>query len=387
MKRCKVYSTERKIEVEGVIIDGRVLLPAPYCEDTAPAHVIEGQCYRPPIDSLDFAKDMLFDLMPFSTECEWGEYADEHSPVRCSANFWGYDDYDTKWGYCDTKTGLIRIAPEMEHCDDFNAYGSAVVKAGGTHFFIDTNNGQYSHAVYYDVEKSMHGVFFVSWINGWGAVDSQDNQLLDTAYNGIEWDGMGGFTTVQFTYEDRYGERERCEVYGVNNMYCYGEIVRGLREKPVLYDFPSEKRRLNKDRNDDFENERFRLTKKENEYGKTGYGLIRDVLKNKNDPLSTYSEEVLEPIYAYDEIPDAAYAAWVEKEIQYFVRVLCEGPQCISERNDFIEGIPEDIRGVVRCIMALNAAVDDAPKYLCTAVQRFMKDEYGWPFLLRRYGK
>jgi hypothetical protein len=129
MKPCKIYSTRKNAEADAVIMEGRVLVPSVRRKGIEPAFTDHnGQPYYAPFDAVDFADGMNFDLMPFSVECDWGEYGEADSPIHNWVQC--YDDkinFPVKWGYCDTKTGAIRIAPEMEQCRDFNEYGAAIM--------------------------------------------------------------------------------------------------------------------------------------------------------------------------------------------------------------------------------------------------------------------
>ena len=97
--------------------------------------------------------------------------------------------------------------------------------------------------------------------------------------------------------------------------------------------------------------------------------MIRDVLENQHEPLHTYSELILEPIFDYEELPDAAYNAWVEAEILYYARVLEKTPRVLPGRfGDGWDDVPEDIFEDVRNFMANNGmvqpeTVDDIPRY------------------------
>jgi hypothetical protein len=334
MKQCKVYSGEKQNETDGIIIDGHVFLPAPRRDEAEPACIVDGQCYYPPFYAVEFAKDLHFDLMPFSTECEWGEYTDEDNPAHNVACYWGGDDYDyeVKWGCCDTKSGQIRIAPAMEYCDTFNKQGAAIIKA--CMYFIMNTEGEIYYGAYHKIRKSFHGVFlvFATFVEGWGAVDSEGHDITEPLeyWKDIEWDGMGGFTV---TYNDRTGHTKYC-------VLChYPCDATNLTEKPAPYDFPAEKRRIDIDRDDDFYSERFRLTQRDDKYG-----LVRDVIWDQDDPAYAYSERVLEPIFDYDEIPDEAYNAWRNEKIRYFAWVLARTPGNYPERiRDIWDGVPEDI--------------------------------------------
>jgi hypothetical protein len=348
MKKCKIYCNAKNAEADAVIVDRRILVSAPRREDIEPAHTVDGQYYYPPYYAVDFAKDMNFDLMPFSTECEWGEYGDVDSPVRNRAQYWGDDDYDVKWGYCDVKTGEIRIPPEMEYCDNFNEYGAAVVKTGGMYGIIDTS-GDIKDGAYVDIKKSHHGVFFVYESgDGWGAVDSEDNQLIEPMGSGtFEWDGIGGLTRI-------YEQRDGTEAYGIDNFRDYfGSGILGLTEKPMFYDFPDDKKRENYPWRNYYHSERFRLTKRGNKYG-----LICDVLENPDNPLSTYTEWVLHPAHDYEDIPDAAYSAWKEMEVDYYAHVMARTPRYVKGRiGDGWDGVPHDIRDAVQEYMTAKGMV------------------------------
>ena len=271
MKKCKVYCNDKNAEADGVIIDGRVLLPAPLLENIEPAYTTDGQYYYPPYYAAEFAKDMNFGLMPFSTECEWGEYAEINSHVRSIAQVWFGDDYNEKWGYCNVKTGEIRIPPEMRHCGDFNAFGAAIVNIC-FYAIIDTL-GDIKDGLYTDIQQSHQGLFFVyESCAGWGVCDDDGCELIEPRWDDIEWDGTGGVTVIN-------RKSNGSEVYGIRNIY-YGyadNVVDGLTEKPVIYDV--------------IYGERFRLIIKDNKYG-----LIHD-----EDDGSIL---VCEPIYEYEALSD-----------------------------------------------------------------------------------
>ena len=372
MKQCKVYSSEKQNETAGIIVEGRVLLPASRHNNIEPAYIVDGQCYYPPFYAVEFAKNLHFDLMPFSTECEWGEYADIDSPMYNWMKYHSGVDYSVKFGYCDTKTGRIRIPPEMEYCTDFNSFGAAIfgetvkddaywiengmsremveewkrIRDGVYSGLIDTKGEIITGDGYVGIKKSHHGVFFVFQIaDGWGAVDSEGYPLIDPLWDDISWDGLGGFTVFNYEREDgRY-------TYGIINSdesFCISD---GFTEEPtIIYDFPPEKRRENLSLDEHFHTERFRLTQRNDKYG-----LIRDILENQYEPLETYSEEVLEPIYDYGELPDAAYNAWVEAEIRYYAKVIDRTPRILPGRvGDGWDAVPEDIREAVRDYMLNN---------------------------------
>ena len=388
MKKCKVHFTDAEIEVDGIILDGCVLLPAPKRADMEPAYCSGSQCYYPPFFAVELAKNMHFNLLPFSTECEWGKYNNgEDSLVRGWYDYYcSTEDYDVKYGYCNTKTGRIHIPPEMGYCADFNAFGAAIFggAAGNDDEYLIKNgtsretaeeskrirDGVYSGLIntkgeiitdtgYVGIIKSHHGVFFVfQTADGWGVVDSEGNELLEPLRGEISWDGMGGFTVR--TARGKDGR----DTYGIINFEESFCISNGFTEEPaIIYDFPPEKRRKNLSFDEHFHAERFRLTQKDDKYG-----LIRDVLENPLKPLSTYSELILKPIFDYDELPDAAYNAWVEVEIMYYARILEKTPRVFPGRiGDGWDDVPEDIYEDVRNFMANNGmvqpeTVDDIPR-------------------------
>ena len=368
MKKCKVYSSKKKVKAEAVIFNGRILLPAPRRDDLEPVLISDGQCYYPPLYATAFAQDMYFDLMPFSTACEWGEYNNgEDSKVRrWYQNLSGNDGYDVKCGYCDTKTGEIRIPPEMGYCGDFNAYGAAIfgeavdysvyleVSPETAEKWIRLRDGVYSGLIntsgeiisleaYVGIEETHYGAFFVyRTADGWGVTDSKGNYLIEPLFDELSWDGLGGFTVASTKADGRL-------TYGIINpdgdSYLFAE---GLTNEPkTVYNFPAEKRRESLSLSEHFHTERFRLTQRNDKYG-----LLRDVLQNTYEPLETYSEEVLEPIYEYSELPDAAYNTWVEAEIKYYAKVLEKTPRILPGRiGDGWDAVPEDIRKAVHNYM------------------------------------
>jgi len=370
MKKCKIYSTAKKAEAEAIIIDGHVLLPAPRRDDIEPAHISDGQCYYPPIYAATFAEGMNFGLMPFAVECEWGEFSDEDNSMRSWFEYYSGDDFKIKCGYCDTKTGRICIAPEMEYCGDFNKYGAAIfgylaesdydsdfykdvppetiekwkrVRGGVYSGIIDTE-GEIAGSGYVGIEESHHGVYFVyQTADGWGAVDKDGDYVLEQIYDGISWDGMGGFTITNIARDDA-----KTKTYGIisdkHSGYISSCVTKGLTEEPtIVYDFPADYRRKNLSWDEHFHSERFRLTKKGDKFG-----LIRDVLRHQNDPLYTHTEEILEPLYDYEDIPSAAYKSWLEAEIRYYAKVMSKEPQLTGISWD---DVPDDIRENVRAYM------------------------------------
>jgi len=165
----------------------------------------------------------------------------------------------------------------------------------------------------------------------------------------MSWDGMGGFTKENI-------DRDGGVTYSIINNYhsnssfdCYFyEDAEGLTCEPTtVYNFPPEKRRENDSLDEYFYIERFRLTQKDDKFG-----LVRDVLKDPRNPLGTYTEEILKPIYLYEDIPNAAYKAWVEREIYYYARLISRTPRCMSGRTgDGWDAVPLDIRKEVRAYM------------------------------------
>ena len=375
MKKCKIYSTTKKAEADAVIINGHVLLHVPLRDDMEPTYISDGQYYYPPLYTAVFAKGMNFDLMPFSVECQWGELSDEDSVIRGWFAYYSGDDYKIKCGYCDTKTGRICIPPEMEHCEDFNEYGIAIfggsvetgydskiykdishdtinkrnrIRSGVYSGLMDTKGDIVSCRGYVGIEESHHGVFFgYQTADGWGVIDNKGCEIVEPLWHEISWDGMGGFTVMDHT-------RDGCNTYAIKNSdnYLGGSIVvSDLTEAPTtVYDFPPEKRRENLSLGECFESERFRLTQRGEKYG-----LVRDVVENNNNPLHTYTEEILDPIYNYEDIPDAAYRAWVDAEIYYYANLMSKTPHCIPGLvGDGWDGVPEDIRENVRAYMMVN---------------------------------
>jgi hypothetical protein len=344
VKKCKVYGTEKNAEADGIILDGLILLPAPRRKDIEPAHVIGGQCYYPPIYAVDFAADMHFDMMPFSTECEWDEYADCAEIVSAANNWYcwyGVSDIDfpEKWGYCDTKTGRIRIAPEMEYCEDFNEYGGAVfgMRNGGVCNII-TKEGYIpeSHYIYTKIKRSHHGVFVAdTTCDGEGVLDSKGNHIIEPVRGKISWDGIGGYFIKDVT--DYYiRNADDCVVIIQVSLTAYPNFTISLKKTGERICLGSH-----------FEKERFRLTRKGYKYG-----LIRDVVERPNDPEYTYTEEILKPVYSIDEIPDAAYREWVDSEIRYYARLMERTPRDVPWRiGDGWDDVPEDIRENVQVYM------------------------------------
>ena len=372
MKKCKIYSTKRKTEAEAVIIDSHVFLTAPLRNDIEPAHIVDGQCYYPPLYAAAFAEGMNFDLMPFSTECKWGEYNNgEESKVRGWYDWYSsIDDYGVKCGYCDTKTGKIRIPPEMGYCADFNAYGAAIFGNECIHYrkerysdydvtdeiieewnrirdgvysgLIDTTGEVISCRGYVGIEESHHGVFFVyQTADGWGVANSEGDELIEPLGDSLTWDGIGGFTREDINKDGSKTYSIINSVYYLNSRW---RVTEGLTCEPTtVYDFPPDKRRRNESLDEHFHRERFRLTQRDDKYG-----LVRDVLENPNEPLETYSEEILEPIFDYGDIPEAAYNAWVDMEIHYYARLIAHTPDNVPFGWD---DVPEDIRENVRVYM------------------------------------
>ena len=353
MKKCKVINTEMNAEAEGVIVDGHVYIPAPRRDDIEPAYEADGQCYYAPFDAVAMARKLHFDLMPFSTACEWGEYADLNNPLRNTMIYWGgeTEGYGEKWGYCHTRTGRICFAPEFEHCRNFNRYGAAIVGSESL-FWLASRNSEdvVGETVFGDVQESHYGFFMGSVHSGGycgevGVYDSEGDMLLEPLYYDVEWDGMGGFTCTTVRWRD-----DERRVYSIVNAYGR-DVVQGLTEKPVPYEFPAEKRRIREDIYGCHDSERFRLTRIDDKYG-----LVRDVLVVR-DPKDaypdTYSEEILKPVYDLKEIPNAAYLAWVDAEIRYYAEVLSKTPRRLPGRvGDGWDVVPRDIVNGVRALMA-----------------------------------
>ena len=394
MKKCKIYSTRNKVEAEAVIINGHVLLPAPRRSDIEPAHISEGQCYYPPFYAVVFAENMNFNLVPFKTECEWGEYNNGKKSLvhrwfeyeYMSEYFGMNENFREKCGYCDAETGKIRIPPEMEYCADFNAYGAAIF--GGVFDENEEQNrwknrapeyrvteevlerrikirddvysglintkGEIITSAFDSIEESYHGLFFAhtpySWDErGWGAVDSKGTELLNCCECAdIIWDGIGGLTIMNYSCE--IDDQKTYGIINLGNGYDDYRIADYLTCKPTIYDFPTEYRRENISLGENYYFERFRLTQINDKYG-----LVRDVVVNQNKPLETYSEEILEPIYNYEDIPTAAYDVWVDREVHYYARVMDRTPRHVPEREgDGWDVVPQDIRENVRVHMLAN---------------------------------
>jgi hypothetical protein len=302
MKPCTVYRTATGAKAGGVIIGRQVLLPAPRRDDKEPVHVIDGRCYYPPAYAADFAVGMHHNLMPFSTECEWGEYTETDSPVRGFVKCYGGEDYDyeIKWGYCDTETGQIRIPPETQYCGDFNPYGCAVAEAAL--FGIIETSGHMQEGGYLEIKKTHHDCFLVlKSADGWGALDGEGYELVQPNWYSIEWDGMGGFTVARKKWETG------TDVYGIVNSYDRNEVVYSLTEKPVVYHPNTNLARKGIAFDEPFDSERFRLTRRGD-----FFGLIRDVFVRSDNKTETYSEEILAPVYRYEEISDAVFTALTE---------------------------------------------------------------------------
>ena len=123
MKKCKVHCTVNDLEADGIIVDNYVYVPSIRLDDIEPAFISGDVCYYPPYDATDFAKKMEYDLVPFSTECKWNDFG---NPIPEWA--YGCDDVeDEKWGYCNAKTGKIRMTPQWMKCFNFTQHGMAVV--------------------------------------------------------------------------------------------------------------------------------------------------------------------------------------------------------------------------------------------------------------------
>lgn len=345
MKECIIYSTAQSKSAKGVIINNRVLLPD-----------ANGK-YVPPCYVAEFAKNLNFDLVPFSTECEWGEYGAVDSPVHnCVRYHSGIDDYAVKCGYCDTKTGEIRIPPEMGYCGDFNKYGKAIVGdpadpddpiRDGVYSWIMDTSGDFDSTGYVGIKESYHGVFFVyQTADGWGAIDSDGYVIIEPLCHEIEWDGLGGFTIEN----RRNGKISFAILNGDNSGGSNCEVTRGLTEKPIIvYDFPPSKMGLPWE--DEFDCKRYRLTQRDDKFG-----LIVDVIDNPYRPHETYSELLLEPGYNLNEIPDAAYASWRDGQIRHYAHVIeCTPQEFPHKENNGWELVPEDIRGDVRKYMELHS--------------------------------
>jgi len=111
----------------------------------------------------------------------------------------------------------------------------------------------------------------------------------------------------------------------------------------------------------DYHYDRFRLTKKDDKFG-----LVRDVKEvalHQFDEFCTYSEEILKPIYDYDDIPDAVFKIRQDEEIEYYAYVL-------SEVKDYKKN--KDLRNVP--VNATNYTWDDVPEEIRDEVRIYMEN-------------
>ena len=319
VKKCKVYCKTKNVSAQAVIIDRQVLLPVSRRNDIEPIYEIEGQCYYPPLHAV--CGGMHFDLMPFSTECDWGEYGEKESMVYIFIENTGGIDFNEgeKWGYCDVKTGQICIAPEMGCCDDFDEYGHAVVDLWGVYNIIDTKGEPIIDGIIYDIKRSHHGViFFYQSAYGWSAFSPGGYTEINCSE--VLWDGFGGFTII------------KGETYGIFNPNEYGEVIRGLTVEPtIVYEFPTGKKPKNLLFEEPYHSERFRLIQRDDKFG-----LVRDVLENPNEPYYTYSELILEPIYNFEDIPVEVYCGELERRIWHLEQIIDELKSCKDYEKRFL---------------------------------------------------
>ncbi len=343
MKKCKVYSTERNQEAEGIIFDERVLLPAPRRGDMEPAYIEDGVCYYPPSIAASFAKSMPCDRMPFSTECEWGEFGDEedegYPKPYWAQEYYGDDDIEEKWGYCYTTTGRIIIAPQWASCKDFK-YDYAVVGASIWYGAIDEHGNEVIPIEYDKIEQPHEGLFLTRKYGEWGAIG--DYGMPDTfhQWRKIWWDGWGGVTVMSWN-------TDHGDLYHILN--GDKKVACELTALPERYTISSEEMRPSSYW-DSYEFESFRITKRGEKYG-----LVRDFVVPQMD-RKTYSELVLEPEHSYDDVLKAARERAMTGEVEYYFNLMIRRPKHLpNSSKDCSDGwndVPEDIRNAVRKLMS-----------------------------------
>lgn len=318
MKKCKLHSTVRKLEMQAVIVDNKVLVPVNHDSETR---------YVSPAKVLALPQGAYVRLLPFSVECEWGEFGeclklyldfnyDKDDPRPSWAIDCEIDDIPEKWGFCDIYTGEIRIAPQWERCEDFNDDELARVKGGG-YGVTDPSGTLIIKPEYSDLILAPDETVLIKDEEFWGAYcpsDWDDFPAVELRWDGIWYDG--GAYTVKKDNE-----------YLLLNAHEGTPLIEGLTEKPERYECGRE----NSCR--DFHPENHLRILKRN--GK--FGLARDTETRK-------SEILLEPKYTYKYVLVTAYRAELELEIQYYARVIANIPEGLASRNaECWKTVPKDI--------------------------------------------
>lgn len=323
MKKCKLHSTAINLEVEAVIVDNKVLVPVNNDSETR---------YVSPAEALALPRGAYVRLLPFSVECEWGEFGeclklylyfdyDEEDPRPSWAIDSEIDDIPEKWGFCDIYTGEIRIAPQWERCEDFNDDDLARVKGGG-YGVINTSGMLIIMPEYSDLIFAPDETVLIKNDEGfWGAYcpsDWDEFPAVELGWDGIWYDG-GAYTV------------KKDNKYLLLNAREGTPLIDGLTEKPERYDC----RRENSYRNLHPEND-FRILERNGRLG-----LARDIETGE-------SEILLEPEYGYEYVLEAAYKAEQEVEIRYYAWMISQIPEGIASRHaDCWETVPKDIRNEV----------------------------------------
>lgn len=323
MKKCKLYSTAKGIEVEAIIVDNKVLVPIQIDAETR---------YVPPAKAVAFARDESVWLLPFSVQCKWGEFGectkyylynnyDESAPRPGWAIDREIDDIPEKWGYCDARTGEIEIPPQWEYCEDFNE-GYARIKGGGIGILMDNDNiliePCYSNIVL--IQDNGEPVMLVKSESGlWGAYCYPDWDDFPAVQ--IDWDGIwydGGAYTVK-----------KDDEYLLLNAHNNTPLIDGLTQKPERYDCG----RQNSCR-DHYDGHDYRIINREGRFG-----LVKDWEGGE-------SSIILAPEYDYEDVLETAYQKELEDEISYYAIVISRTASGLAYA-DCWEFVPEDIRNEV----------------------------------------
>lgn len=354
MKKCRIHSTVQSKEAEAVIVDNHVLVAAPPNDNVKPAHVAGGVCYYPPKYGASFARDMGY--VPFSVECEWGEYGkcqwgeltscwgwyckgesgsddcfDEDNPRPKWAVCHNISELSEKWGACDSCTGEITCVPQWEHCGDFNDDGFSRVK-GGMFGVIDESGDVVIWPEYEDIRIVADGVALVRVYGKWGACgldgcgqpQTDSDEYIHWCWDDIWRDGPGGYV-VMLREKDR-------EVYSIMNGEDDSElVVYGLTEMPEPCPCST---RENSYR--DFAKTRFRIIKRAGLFG-----LVYD-----SDGRSVL---LLEPKHTRERVLEVMRKEETAEEVRYYAKVFARTPRRCPERDgDGWDTVPEDIRNMVR---------------------------------------
>jgi hypothetical protein len=325
--------------------------------DKEPAYIEDGQCFYPPFYAASFTRELAEGLAPFSVECEWADFMDFSDKKRlpmpnwvAELHFYGYeaeDIYisDEKWGYCNVKTGEIEHAPQWESCSDFCKAGYAVVKGNRQYGVIAAGNDEWLFPRFDEIQIAHpdYTIAFARYGEKWGAIDMErddphcDAPEVDTNWDGIWWDGFGGYTVMQKCADGSVA-------YSIINHGGRKIVISGLSEKPVRYDPPSGRMRKNTYRDGARECPSFRIIQRDGQYG-----LVMDY------PGDTDSSTLeLPPCNCYEDVIEAAEREDIEAEIGYYAYLISRTPKCftrVAGQGYGWEAVPDDIRDAVNIYM------------------------------------